>query len=419
MSRVFITGLGAMTSLAHSVDETWQQLLDGKSGIGEIAQWDLADFPYAKGAEIKDYRARDLVKDRKLLKLISRIDVLGMAAASQAIADSQLIEYRDGLDCAEQFNDRTGVYVGSPGNKYFQQYDFLPLLAKAEGDLTKFANHLFEEVHPMWLLKTLPNNVLAYTGIQHGFKGANQNITNHVVGGIQAVIEAFYAIKSGQIERAVVTAYDVGFEPQAQRYYGQLGILSDDFIRPFDKNHSGTILGEGAAAIVLESEKSLNQRTHKPYVEMLAGKTTGDAQGIFSVDDNAQGLLSLIRELCNASLTKPEQLGMIVAHANGNKKSDITESIAYHELAADVPVTGFKWAVGHTLCASGLVDVVFAAKAMKESCIPGIAAFDSLSPDCHPISVSKTSRNLNDNLAAVINRGFGGLNSGVMLRGES
>ncbi len=415
MSRVFITGLGAMTSLANNVNDSFEKIQNGESGIGEVSQWDLSEFPYSKGAEVKEYRALNLVKDRKLLKLISRFEVLGLAAADEAIADSKLIEYRDELESVDDFNDRTGVYVGSPGNKYFQQYDFMPLLAKSKTDMKVFADHLFEEVHPMWLLKTLPNNVLAYTGIQHGFKGPNQNVTNHVVGGMQAFIEAYYAIKSGQAERAVVVAYDVGFEPQAQRYYGKLGILSNDELRSFDANHNGTILGEGAAAIVLESESSCRNRNAKIYSEVLAGKTTGDGQGIFSVDYEAHYLSNLINELCQAATKQPSDIGMVTAHANGNKKSDITESIAYNSFLKDTPVTGFKWALGHTLCASGLLDVVMTAKSLEKQVIPGIKTFDKLSSQCFDISVSSNERQLEKSSAMVINRGFGGLNSGVIL----
>lgn len=418
MSKVFISGLGAITSLGNSVEESWQGILDGNSGIGEINQWDLSTFPYAKGAEVKNYKARELVKDRKLLKLISRLDVLGMAAADQALADSGILDYRDTHQDHEPFNEKTGVYVGSPGNKFFQQYDFMPLLARSKDDLKQFADHLFEEVHPMWLLKTLPNNVLAYTGIQHGFKGANQNVTNHVVGGLQAVIEAYYAIRAGQIDRAVVTAYDVGFEPQAQRYYGQLGILTNDVIRPFDQAHSGTVLGEGAGAVFLESEASLSQRGGKPYAEILAGKTTGDSQGIFSVDDQAKGLISLMGNLANSAVFNLQELGMIAAHANGNKKSDITESIAYYECCKAVPISGFKWALGHTLCASGLIDLVFTTKSVLEKVIPGIATYNNLSAECYSISVSNHTQDLKQKAAMVINRGFGGLNAGLLLQGS-
>jgi 3-oxoacyl-[acyl-carrier-protein] synthase-1 len=163
-----------------------------------------------------------------------------------------MIVYRDTLPHKNPFNEQTAVFVGSPGNKYLQQYDFLPLLAKTH-NMQQFAQQLFETVHPMWLLRILPNNVLAYTGITYEFKGANHNITNHAVGGTQALLEAYHAIRSGQAERAVVVAYDMAIEPQALFYYEQLGVLSNQHLKPFDEAHDGTILAEGAAALVLES----------------------------------------------------------------------------------------------------------------------------------------------------------------------
>src|SRR5208283_989287 len=123
-----------------------------------------------------------------------------------------------------------------------------------QGNMQTFAKHLFDEVHPMWLLRILPNNVLAYTGITYGFKGPNHNITNHAVGGTQAILEAYHAIRSGQADRAVVVAYDMGVEPQALFYYKQLGVVSERHLKPFDSEHDGTILADGAAALVLESE---------------------------------------------------------------------------------------------------------------------------------------------------------------------
>ena len=121
----------------------------------------------------------------------------------------------------------------------------------------------------MWLLRILPNNVLAYTGITYGFKGPNHNITNHAVGGTQAILEAYHAIRSGQADRAVVVAYDMGIEPQALFYYEKLGVVSGRHLKPFDDDHDGTLLAEGAAALVLESEDSVNARAATCYGEIL------------------------------------------------------------------------------------------------------------------------------------------------------
>ncbi|MDP3269301.1 MAG: beta-ketoacyl synthase N-terminal-like domain-containing protein, partial [Legionella sp.] len=270
-NRVFITGRSALTSVGATADNTWNAILNGESGIAEIGDWDISQWSYRLGGELKEFQPAKMLPDRKLIKVISRQDVMGIHAAVQAVEHSQMIAYRDSLDSPEDFNEQTAVYVGSPGNKYFQQYDFLPLLAKTNENMQQFANQLFDEVHPTWLLRILPNNVLAYAGITYGFKGPNHNITNHAVGGTQALLEAYHAIRSGQADRAVVVAYDMGVEPQALFYYERLGVLSPNHLKPFDSAHNGTILADGAAALVLESEASVKSRAAQCYGEVLGG----------------------------------------------------------------------------------------------------------------------------------------------------
>ncbi|HBI21727.1 MAG TPA: 3-oxoacyl-ACP synthase, partial [Legionella sp.] len=193
--RVFITGLSALTASGATADDNWAAVLAGEYGIDEIKQWDVSTWTHRLGGELKDYQPAKMLPDRKLMKVISRQDVLGINVAMQAVDHSQLIPYRETLESTDVFNDETAVFVGSPGNKYYQQYDFLPLIAKTGGNMQAFATQLFSEVHPTWLLRILPNNVLAYTGIHYGFKGVNHNIANHAVGGMQAIIEAYHAVK--------------------------------------------------------------------------------------------------------------------------------------------------------------------------------------------------------------------------------
>jgi len=294
LNRVFITGRSALTASGATADETWSAVMAGQSGIAAIEEWDISEWACHLGGELKNFQAAKMLPDRKLIKVISRQDVMGIHAAVKAVEHSGMIAYRDGLACADDFNEQTAVYVGSPGNKYFQQYDFLPLLAKTDGNMQAFAEQLFNEVHPMWLLRILPNNVLAYTGITYGFKGANHNITNHAVGGTQAILEAYHAIRTGQADRAVVVAYDSGVEPQAMFYYDQLGVLSERHLKPFDQEHDGTLLADGAAALVLESEASARARNATCYGELLGGLTASEGKGLFSIEAEGEQLTSLL-----------------------------------------------------------------------------------------------------------------------------
>lgn len=416
-SRVFITGRSALTACGNTADETWKSILSGNSGIDEIKHWDLSQWSHRLGGELKDFQPAKMLPDRKLIKVISRQDVMGINAATQAVEDSQMITYRDSLNSPTEYNDQTAVYVGSPGNKYFQQYDFLPLIAKTQDDMQGFATQLFDEVHPMWLLRILPNNVLAYTGITYGFKGPNHNMTNHAVGGTQAVLEAYHAIRSGQADRAVVVAYDMGIEPQALFYYEKLGVISAQHLKPFDQAHDGTLLAEGAAAFVLESEASVQARQARCYGEIVGGLSASEAEGLFTIEDEGQHLTDLMeRALANANLSA-EDIALVVAHGNGNSKSDDSESQAIARLFPQAPVTAFKWSMGHTLCASGVVDAVMTTYALNNQCAPGIANLQQVSTSSSALKVSAAHQSLPANAyAMMINRGFASMNACLVIK---
>lgn len=418
-NRVFITGRSALTATGATADHTWNSLLAGESGINEITQWNLASFDSRLGGELKDFQPARMLPDRKLVKVISRQDVIGINAAVQAVEHSRMIEYRDSLESQELFNEQTAVYVGSPGNKYFQQYDFLPLIAKTQGDMKEFAAHLFEEVHPMWLLRILPNNVLAYTGITYGFKGPNHNMTNHAVGGAQAIIEAFNAIRHGQADRAVVIGYDIGIEPQALYYYDKLGVVSSRHIKPFDIEHDGTILAEGAAALVLESEASVRARSATCYGEILGGLSTTEAAGLFSLESEGRHLTELMQNTLDFAGLHPDKVDCVVAHGNGNRASDDSEAQSIRDVFSEhkIPVTAFKWSMGHTLCASGVLDAVMTTYVLESKNVPGIANLQQIAPSCEGLSVSAQHQAIQDNpCALIINRGFSSMNACLVIK---
>lgn len=417
--RVFITGRSAVTASGETSDATWDAICQGTTGIAEITQWDLSSFPSRLGGELKNYQPGKMLPDRKLVKVISRQDVIGINAAVQAVEHSQMIAYRDGLADPADFNEQTAVYVGSPGNKYFQQYDFLPLMSKSKDDMQAFAKQLFDEVHPMWLLRILPNNVLAYTGITYGFKGPNHNVTNHAVGGMQALIEAFHAIQMGQADRAVVVGYDMGVEPQALFYYDKLGVISAKHLKPFDAAHDGTILAEGAAALVLESEASAKARNATCYAEVLFGQSATEGQGLFSLQADGQPLAELINSTLSRANCSAQDVSCVIAHGNGNKNSDESEALALSQVfsSQSVPVTAFKWSVGHTVSASGILDAVMASYVLDTQCLPGIANLETPDASATALSLSQTHQSIGDNATAlVVNRGFASLNACLVMK---
>jgi 3-oxoacyl-[acyl-carrier-protein] synthase-1 len=270
----------------------------------------------------------------------------------------------------------------------------------------------------MWLLRTLPNNVLCHVGIRHGLKGPNACITNHSVSGPLAIAEAAEAIRAGECERAVAVGHDASIEPQMILYYHRVGLLSEDTVRPFDAGRSGSTMGEGAAALVLETEASAAQRKATVLGEILGSGYGSDGLGLLPISAEGEGLARAITSaLVNAGL-RPGDVGLIVAHANGTRQSDVSEARALRHVfgAAPPPVTGFKWAFGHLLAASGMVDTVIALAAMREASVPGVANLRQLDPECTGLPVSATAQTPRSDVALVLSRGFGGTNAALLLR---
>ena len=256
MERIVVTGTGAICGAGKTPAEILAAVRSGRSAIAPIGQWDASRWPVRAAAEVADFNPGALLNDRKLFKLIRRTDVFGIYAAGQAIEAAGFAAHRDALDPDAQahFNDATGIYVGSGGGGYQNQYDFFPLLAAANGSLAAFGRELGATVSPMWLLRSLPNNVLCHVGIRHGIKGPNACITNHSISGSLAIIEAAQALRTGECERAVAVGHDASIEPQMVLYYHGVGLLTEDALRPFDVDRSGSAMGEGAAALVIETE---------------------------------------------------------------------------------------------------------------------------------------------------------------------
>ena len=196
--NILITGAGAVCGAGLTVDAIWEAIVNGRSAIAPLTQWDASRWPVRTAAEVRGVDNRTLVEDRKIHKILSRTDLFGLYAARTAIENSGLFRYRETLDDAAtvRFNERCGVFAGSGGATYRSNYDFFPLLTTANGSLQAFGRDLSASVSPMWLLKNLPNNVICHVGIRHNFKGANGCVTNQCVGGSLAVAESAATIRA-------------------------------------------------------------------------------------------------------------------------------------------------------------------------------------------------------------------------------
>jgi len=418
--RALITGTGAVCGTGRTPEALFEAARDGRSAIAPIAQWDTTGWPVKVAAEIADFNAREFVPDRKLHKFIRRTDMLGIFAGTQAIERAGFVAHRGTLaaDAAATYSDRSGVYVGSGGGAYNTQYDYFPLMTEAGGDMVRFGAELGNVVNPMWLLRTLPNNVLCHVGINHNLKGPNACITNHSCGGSMAVIEALEALRTGEADRAVAVGHDTLIEPQMVMYYHQCGLLAADTIRPFDAQRSGSLFGEGAGALTLETEDSAAARNASVLGEVLGGGHAGEATGLLAIRDDGEGLARAIGEALHDAKVGPADVGMIVAHGNGTPASDASEAAALRRVfgGAMPPVTAFKWSVGHLIAAAGILEAVIALEALRAGVVPGIATLRTLDPACAGLAASSAAQPPRSNVALILCRGFAGTDAALVVR---
>jgi 3-oxoacyl-[acyl-carrier-protein] synthase-1 len=421
-TRVLITGTGAVCAGGMSPDEILSAVREGRSAIGPIKQWDTTGWPVTIAAEMGNFNPRALVEDRKLHKLIRRTDMFGIHAGSQAVEAAGFTAHRDALDsgAAAAFSDRSGCYVGSGGGAYNTQYEYFPLMSEAHGDMVAFGRDLASVVNPMWLLRTLPNNVLCHVGIKYSLKGSNACITNHSCGGTLAVIEAAEALRQGEADRAVAIGHDALIEPQMVLYYHQCGLLAQDTVRPFDVKRTGSVFGEGAGALTLETERAAKERDAKVLGEVLGAGYAAEAMGLLAIRDDGEGLERAIREaLADAKLESPD-IGMIVTHGNGTPQSDASEAAAIRRVFGSgdnaPPATAFKWSIGHLIAGAGIVETVLALGCLREGVVPGVATLADPDPECAGVRVGAGEKKPHSDTALILCRGFAGTNAALIVR---
>lgn len=270
----------------------------------------------------------------------------------------------------------------------------------------------------MWLLKILPNNVVCHVGIRHNFKGTNTCVTNQCMGGVMAVAEAAEALRAGEADRGVAVGHDTPCEPETVLYYSRLGLMSPEALRPFDRERRGTVFGEGAAAVMLETLEDAESRHTPIFGEFLGSGCTTEATGLLDVRPDGDGLSRAIQIALADAGVSAEAVGMVVAHGNGTRASDASEARALRLVFGRnvPPVTGFKWAFGHLIAASGVLDLVMALQALRRRIVPGIATLNTLDPDLAPLPVSPLPQQPRSDIALILCRGFGGMNAALLVR---
>jgi len=233
-----------------------------------------------------------------------------------------------------------------------------------------------------------------------------------------AVAEAAAGLRDGEADRAVAVAHHAPVEPEYLLHFYRLGLLAADAVRPFDVGRDGSILGEGAAAFVLESAAAADARGAPILGEYLGSGCVTEGEGLLPVRVDGDGLTRAIAAALDDAGIGAGDVGLIVAHANGTQQSDRSEACAIHRIfgAQPPPVTAFKWAFGHTLAAAGLLEAVVALQALAHGEVPGIPTLRDPDPAC-AVPVSAAPQTPRSDVALVLSRGFAGTNAALLLRG--
>ena len=339
--RVVLTGLGLCTSLGRKVNEFWQNLLAGRSGIGPLSLFDTSSLPVRIGGEVKNFSPRELMgefpeaeseKDRKIW--------LGLDAAAGAIADARL---------PQEILQSTPLFVGVSLETFFLE-DVTPI-AQAPDAARDFVRRILNQ-EPLCRLQTPLDKLTQMLGDHYGLNRGRYTNCSACAAGAQVVGEAFRRLRDGTAAVALAGATDSTLNPLALGGFSLLQILSTEnerpekACRPFDATRQGTVLAEGAAFIVLETLEHARQRGAHIYAEVLGYGSSLDAYRVTDPEPNGRGAAaSMTRAIRDAGL-QPEDIHCINAHGTGTPKNDVAETLAIkHTLGAQaraVPVTANK-----------------------------------------------------------------------------
>lgn len=417
-SSIVITGVGVVSPIGIGNDPFWQALVAGRSGV-ELVSHD-AETPRL-AARVKDFDpAALLARRRKFLKVMPPAIQYGTAAATLAMREADL-KRRDIPP------DRLGVVFGA-GRLSTTPQELSAVLAACRNEAGKFIANRWgqaatDEIAPLWLLRQLPNMPASHVSIEFDARGPNNTITSRDCGAILAVSEAV-----NLIEREVVDCVIVGgcgslvapldwlklrlFDELSESYADPEGAC-----RPFDKSRDGTVVGEGAAAFVLERRSHAIKRGATVFAEVL-----GVGSGCDSMHSPAgNGLAHAVRAAVQSANLRPDQLGHINTHGHGGRKADRIEASALATVFGDelqrVPSTTLKGSFGSADAGSGAMELAASLLALRHGMIPPSRNFRTPDPGC-PLRLCADAEPATNPTALVISRTPMGQSAAMVIRSQ-
>lgn len=408
--RVVITGLGLVTPVGNAVEESWRNILAGKSGIAPISHFDASDLPVRFCGAIKDLDLDQWVPKKEQKKMDPFIHY-GLAAGLQAVKDAGLDVEQGGVNPHD-----VGVAIGSG-------IGGLPGIEK--GTMT-LLNHGPRRISPFYVPSNIINMISGHLSIRCGFKGPNFAIVTACATGTHNIGSAARLIAHGEAEVMVAGGAEMSSTPTGMAGFANARALSfrneapEAASRPWDQDRDGFVLSDGAGVVVLEELEHARGRGARIYAELAGYGMSGDAWHITAPSEDGEGAVRCMVKALNDAGVAPEQVDYVNAHGTSTPAGDVIESDALKRVFGDharrLPVSSTKSMVGHMLGAAGSVEAIYCVLALRDQAAPPTINLDNPDPACDLDYIPHEARDLKIDCVLSNSFGFGGTNGCVVLK---
>lgn len=414
--RVVVTGIGAVTPLAASAQRTWEKLIAGQSGLGNITLFDASNVACKIAGQVQTGTGADELDinkhvDPKEQRKMDRFIQFAIAASDEAIADSGWVAN------SEEEKFRTGVMIGS-GIGGLPEIEKTSILTKEKGA---------KRISPFFIPASLINLASGQVSIKYGFMGPNHAIVTACATGTHAIGDSARMIEYGDVDVMVCGGAEATICEVGVGGFAALRALSTSFndnptagSRPWDKDRDGFVMGEGSGILVLEEYEHAIKRGAKIYGEVIGYGLSGDAYHITAPEATGRGAVRAMEMALHHAKLNPEDIGYINAHGTSTPMGDEIEVAGIKKVFGDhaykISVSSTKSATGHLLGAAGAIEAIFSLLAIRDGIIPPTLNLDNPSESCDIDLTPKQSKAKKFDVALSNSFGFGGTNACVVFR---
>lgn len=398
--EIVVTGMGIVSAIGNSCETVWQALLNGQSGLAPLNKPELTGNTVQQGGLV---HLEGKVGGK--LRKADRTVQMAVAAASQALAEAGLSEHEGSLSMASIWGCGCG-----PAETLYNSH-------------LRFAEKGPAGMRPSTVPNCMANSVSAQVSIHFGLQGTNQVIVSACTSATNAIGQGYRLIRHGYADWVLCGGVDAFMDPFYYGVWNNLGVLSkiedaQKAVRPFDQQRQGTLLGEGAGALVLESATHAAARDAKILGRILGYGESSDATHI--TNPSVSGQVLAIRAALASAEIEPDTIGYVNAHGTGTTANDLTEARSIRSVFGahtdQIWVGAMKSYFGHTLGASGALETIATLLALKQATLPPNLNCDQPDPDCEIRLLPTTAQSLAQNKVALKNSfGFGGGNGVLVL----